>query len=139
MLGEYDAGLCLSQHHDLIGCGDIDAFVEQVNGENVIKLAVLQRLFHLLAFLRFAGSCQTCGPVWAFRLFVDDVGEFLCKDLGFLDSAAKYDAFDRFACLPVNTQFVDDVVDSVIGGQFVDVPPVCPPSGNRRGGSLGLS
>ena len=40
LLGEYDAGLCAAQHHDLVDGGDIDALVEHVDGEQVVEFAV---------------------------------------------------------------------------------------------------
>ena len=37
LLEEHDAGLCRPQQHDAVYRGDIDAFVEYVNGANCIQ------------------------------------------------------------------------------------------------------
>ena len=109
LLRENDARLRLTQHHDLIDVWNIHAFIEQVDGENIVQFAVLQLCHGSVAFhLRiFAGDGFRA--VWPFRLLVHLLVEQVGQSFRFLASAAEHQTLHGCSGLAVDLYLVDDV------------------------------
>src|SRR5699024_9963927 len=63
LLDEYDAGLCLSQHDNLVDRGDIDPFVEYIHGDDIVQLIGLETPDSFAPFLLRVLSGKGDGPV----------------------------------------------------------------------------
>src|SRR4051812_39870412 len=60
LLQKYDAGLSRSQHHDSVYSWNVDAFVENVNSTDSIKLSPREPREGRLAIVRSFGSEDCC-------------------------------------------------------------------------------
>ena len=71
LLCEHNAGLCTAQHDNLVQRRDVDAFIEQIDGEDVVEFARFQPSHSLFTLLCGHLAGQSDGAVRPFRLLVD--------------------------------------------------------------------
>ena len=120
LLREDDARLGLPEHHNLVDMRNIHTFIEQVDRENVIQLAILQ-LFNGKITLRlgmFAGN-RLCA-IRTFRLLVDLLIEQSGQALRLFAPTAEDQTLHVGAGFAVQLDFVDDIAHAAWAGELLE-------------------
>ena len=109
LLREHDAGLRAAQHDDLVQRRNINAFVEQVDGEDVVEFSCFQPLYRPFTFLCGYVAGKGDGTIWLFRLLVDLHVEQLGQPCRLVYATAEHQPGNLLVVWGVGLDLVDDI------------------------------